>query len=160
MEYRPLRQDPGSSNESSQEDYDESFDAVVIGIPDVEHSNKIKSPVSSTISSESETESETDLKQLANPSSLIGKLRLGLLFKIAIYSVGQVVAFIYGFGAVFFACALLVFICTNLSNKPRKPDQLSAYSVFNPKFEKIPGTLNADNVVLQTAGHIALNMIH
>lgn len=48
------------------------------------------------------------------------------------------------FGAVFFVCSALYFIFTNLRNIPRKPGELSAYSVFNPNCESIDGTLKAE----------------
>lgn len=73
-----------------------------------------------------------------------------IFLKLAFYLTGQMWAYKNGFGAAFFAVALLVFICTNLRNKA--PGELSAYSVFNPFCRSIPSTAGSDqpqdNIVL------------
>ncbi|EFO17910.2 hypothetical protein LOAG_10588 [Loa loa] len=45
------------------------------------------------------------------------------------------------FGLVFFVSSLFVFLFINLGK--RKSNELSAYSVFNPQCERLPGTLTA-----------------
>lgn len=79
-----------------------------------------------------------------------------LLLKVGIYVVGQILAIILEFGAVFFSISLLIFICTNLRNRKRRKGEMSAYSVFNPGCKPIEGTVNAD----QLQGQIALGMVH
>lgn len=70
----------------------------------------------------------------------IGYLGLGLLM---LYIVGQVYFYRVGFGSIFFALSLIVFICLNLRNKA--PGEWSAYSVFNPNFQPIPTTRAANH---------------
>jgi len=65
-----------------------------------------------------------------------------LFLKIILYCILQTIAVIIEFGAVFFAIALLYFICSNLREKKKKYEP-SAYSVFNPNCEPIQGTLDA-----------------
>ena len=48
------------------------------------------------------------------------------------------------FGIIYFLCTIIVLIFTNLGK--RKPGELSAYSVFNPNFEQLPGTLTSDMI--------------
>lgn len=54
-----------------------------------------------------------------------------------------VIALKYQFGAVYFVLSALVFICLNTRSGPKKRDEPSAYSVFNPNCEAIEGTLDA-----------------
>ncbi|KOC61965.1 SAYSvFN domain-containing protein 1 [Habropoda laboriosa] len=54
-----------------------------------------------------------------------------------------IIAIEYEFGAVYFVVSILVFICLNTRSKPKKPGELSAYSVFNPDCKAIEGTLDA-----------------
>ncbi|XP_070166436.1 uncharacterized protein Saysd1 [Polyergus mexicanus] len=49
----------------------------------------------------------------------------------------------YEFGAVYFVLSALVFICLNTRSGPKRRDEPSAYSVFNPNCEAIEGTLDA-----------------
>lgn len=48
------------------------------------------------------------------------------------------------FGVVFFVASCLFFIVFSLWGSKRKESELSAYSVFNKNFEKIEGTLTAE----------------
>jgi hypothetical protein len=50
----------------------------------------------------------------------------------------------WGFGSVFISASILVLIFANLGK--RKPWELSAYSVFNRNFERLPGTLNLNDI--------------
>ena len=68
------------------------------------------------------------------------------VIKILIYILGQTIAFLLEFGAVFFSIAILVFICTNLRNRSKRKGELSAYSVFNPNCEPIHGTVSAKDL--------------
>ncbi|KAF0771429.1 SAYSvFN domain-containing protein 1 [Aphis craccivora] len=49
---------------------------------------------------------------------------------------------VVGFGAVFFAVSALVAIYYNTSNSKKKPNALSAYSVFNPQCTPIQGSVD------------------
>ncbi|XP_054153571.1 uncharacterized protein LOC128952238 [Oppia nitens] len=69
-----------------------------------------------------------------------------LSVKVLIYLLLQIIAFLLQFGAVFFSIALLVFICTNLSNRSKQKGELSAYSVFNPNCQPIHGTVSAKDL--------------
>ena len=48
------------------------------------------------------------------------------------------------FGVIYFIISLFYLIWTNLGTR-RQRHQLSAYSVFNPHFEKIQGTFSAED---------------
>ncbi|XP_033733939.1 SAYSvFN domain-containing protein 1-like [Pecten maximus] len=48
------------------------------------------------------------------------------------------------FGAVFVLLSALFFLYRSLSNRKRKKNKLSAYSVFNPNFERLDGTFTAE----------------
>ncbi|CAM4836738.1 unnamed protein product [Rotaria magnacalcarata] len=48
------------------------------------------------------------------------------------------------FGAIYFIISLLYVMWSNLGRR-RGRNQLSAYSVFNPNFEKIQGTFSAED---------------
>ena len=51
-----------------------------------------------------------------------------------------------GFGLVFVIVSALVALFLSTSTGQRARDRLSPYSVFNPNFEEITGTYNADTV--------------
>lgn len=53
------------------------------------------------------------------------------------------IALEYEFGAVYFILSALVFIWLNTRSEPKRRDEPSAYSVFNPNCEAIEGTLDA-----------------
>ena len=65
------------------------------------------------------------------------------LLKISIYVVGQVLSIMIEFGAVFFVISLLYLIWSSLDDRKRAKNEPSAYSVFNPGFKEIRGTVNA-----------------
>ncbi|CAF0872021.1 unnamed protein product [Rotaria sp. Silwood1] len=48
------------------------------------------------------------------------------------------------FGAIYFIISLLYLMWSSLGSRRRR-NQLSAYSVFNPNFEKIQGTFSAED---------------
>lgn len=54
-----------------------------------------------------------------------------------------IIAIEYEFGAIYFIVSTLIFICLNTRSRPKKPGELSAYSVFNPNCKVIEGTLDA-----------------
>ena len=69
-----------------------------------------------------------------------------LFVKAMVYVTLQTIAVLEQFGAVFFMLSLFYLIWVGLSDRKRKPNQLSAYSVFNPNFEEIEGTVNAQKL--------------
>lgn len=72
-----------------------------------------------------------------------------IILKILIYIIGQTVAYLIEFGAVFFCLSLLYLIWCTLDDRKRAKNELSAYSVFNPNFEEIDGTVTADQLKKQ-----------
>lgn len=72
-----------------------------------------------------------------------------LMLKILIYIIAQTVAYLIEFGAVFFCVSMLVLIWYTLDDRKRERKELSAYSVFNPNFEAIDGTVTADQLKKQ-----------
>lgn len=68
------------------------------------------------------------------------------LVKVMVYVTLQAIAILEQFGAVFFMLSLFYLIWVGLSDKKRNPNKLSAYSVFNPNFEEIDGTINAQKL--------------
>lgn len=76
--------------------------------------------------------------------------------KLSIYVIGQIIAIITQFGAVFFTIAMLVLICTNLNDRRRRRGEMSAYSVFNPKCKPIHGTVTAEKL----AGELTFGALH
>jgi len=49
------------------------------------------------------------------------------------------------FGVIYFIISLLYLIWSNLGSSRRRRNELSAYSVFNPNFEKLQGTFSAED---------------
>ncbi|XP_076226035.1 SAYSVFN motif domain containing 1 isoform X2 [Nomia melanderi] len=54
-----------------------------------------------------------------------------------------VIAIEFEFGTVYLVLSMLIFIWINTHTRPKKPGELSAYSVFNPNCTAIEGTLEA-----------------
>lgn len=48
--------------------------------------------------------------------------------------------------AVYFFSSLIALMLWNTSTKPRRPGQKSAYSVFNPNFERLDGELDVSTI--------------
>jgi hypothetical protein len=69
--------------------------------------------------------------------------------KCLMWLVVQVASIQIGFGAVFFATSVFAGIWLNLGNEKKKPGRKSAYSVFNPGFETINGTFDAQQFEAQ-----------
>lgn len=70
--------------------------------------------------------------------------RTSFILKCLLWSILQTIFIKLEFGAVFFVISGLYLIWTNLRSGPKKKGELSAYSVFNPNFETIEGTLTAE----------------
>lgn len=71
--------------------------------------------------------------------------------KIALWLIFWAICIEFGFGAVFFAISVLVFIYFNTGTR-NKATELSAYSVFNTNCEQIQGTFSADKIEAQFRG--------
>lgn len=67
-----------------------------------------------------------------------------LVLKTAIWLVMYAVFLKLEFGAVYFVISVIVFLVSSLRARRRKPNELSAYSVFNPNFEVLDGTFTAE----------------
>lgn len=78
----------------------------------------------------------------ANDSNKISPLYK--LVMLCLWIMGYRLFISWEFGIVYFMITILVLIFTNLGK--RKPWELSAYSVFNPNFEKLPGTLSSEDI--------------
>ena len=70
-----------------------------------------------------------------------------LILKIVIFIIGQYLAYILEFGAVFFVLAALFVIWCNLGDSRNSKTKLSAYSVFNPNQQRIEGTVTPDKLL-------------
>lgn len=106
----------------------------------------------SDIDSNSDEDCQVDLVLEEDEENLINepvKTKIDYIIiavKVLIYILGQILAVIIGFGAVFFSISALIFICTNLRNRKRRRNELSAYSVFNPGCKPIQGTISAQQL--------------
>lgn len=67
-----------------------------------------------------------------------------LTLKILLWCLSMALFVVLEFGAVFFVCSVFYFMYINLRTSPRKVDEISAYSVFNPGCQRIEGTLSAE----------------
>eukprot|EP00056_Hartaetosiga_gracilis_P001697 m.46962 g.46962 ORF g.46962 m.46962 type:complete len:170 (-) comp10738_c0_seq1:189-698(-) len=77
-----------------------------------------------------------------------------ILLRVGLYLVCQYVFAYVGFGVPFFLVSVLVamYLSTNVRWKRRKKGDLSAYSVFNPNFEKLPGEMDGEKMARQYTG--------
>jgi len=90
--------------------------------------------------------SEFQFSLTAEPSTKFDRYLKSTTFilKCLLWFILMVVFVKLEFGAVFFVLSCLYLIWTNLRSGPKKEGELSAYSVFNPNFETIDGTLTAE----------------
>jgi hypothetical protein len=79
-----------------------------------------------------------------------------LTIKLTIYAIGQTIAILTQFGAVFFALSVFYLIWTNLSDRRRRRGELSAYSVFNPNCKQIHGSVTAEKL----QGELSFGALH
>ena len=77
---------------------------------------------------------------LALPMLISQKMAIITIVWLAIFYLFNFV----GFGSLYFMLSIFVAIFSNLGK--RLPGELSAYSVFNAKFQKLLGTLTADQI--------------
>ncbi|XP_078035989.1 SAYSVFN motif domain containing 1 [Augochlora pura] len=75
-------------------------------------------------------------------STLLRKAMYLLCF--LLWAVLYTIAIEIQFGTIYFIVSVLIFICINTHSRPKKPGELSPYSVFNPQCKAIDGTLNAE----------------
>lgn len=66
------------------------------------------------------------------------------ILKLILWCILQVLFIELQFGVVFFVCSCLFFMVYSMIGSRRDPNQLSAYSIFNKNFERIEGTLTAE----------------
>ncbi|XP_064599673.1 SAYSvFN domain-containing protein 1-like [Liolophura sinensis] len=69
---------------------------------------------------------------------------ISLILKILLWVILWALFVEIGFGAVFFIVSSLIIIYRTMNSGSRDRSQLSAYSVFNPNFERLEGTFTAE----------------
>lgn len=112
------------------------------GLPAIEEKSSTEWETSDSASI-LDSESETDNME----KSLIQDLNWCRIFQYIVVWTGMFAYAVYiEFGAVFILLSGFYFIWTNTRTEPRKPDEISAYSVFNPNCERIQGTLDAETL--------------
>ena len=72
------------------------------------------------------------------------KIRLRSLAILGVWIMMSKVASYYHLGPVFFVMTIFSLICTNLGNRRR--GKFSAYSIFNPGVQRLPGQLTAEQL--------------
>ena len=82
--------------------------------------------------------------QLENPQEESGTFNFYTLSKLLIWLLLWGVFIHLGFGAVFLVVSALIFIYFSTRKNPNQDGKLSAYSVFNPNFERLDGTLTGE----------------
>ena len=82
-----------------------------------------------------------EMERPFNPLDIITMRNIIIFF---IWAVIYKLFIIYGFGLVYFFLTIILLIFNNLGE--RKPWELSAYSIFNPNFERIPGSMTSQNI--------------
>ncbi len=83
-------------------------------------------------------ELETDTTSMTNNGWVLFSL------KCLLWCILQALFIEIEFGVIFFIASCLFFMVVSLKGSRRKPNELSAYSVFNKNFERIEGTLTAE----------------
>ena len=81
-----------------------------------------------------------EMEKPFNPLDIITMRNIIILF---IWAVLYKLIIDFGFGLIYFFITIILLIFYNLGE--RKPWELSAYSIFNPNFERIPGSINSEN---------------
>lgn len=83
----------------------------------------------------SDEEKEFNPLDIVTTKNIIIVVVWGLIYKLFVY---------FEFGLVYFFMTIIALIFYNLGE--RKPWELSAYSIFNPNCERIPGTFTASSI--------------
>lgn len=81
-----------------------------------------------------------EMEKPFNPLDIITMRNIIIFF---IWSIIYKLFIDFGFGLIYFFLTIIILIFNNLGE--RKPWELSAYSIFNPNFERIPGSINSEN---------------
>ena len=81
-----------------------------------------------------------EMEKPFNPLDIITMRNIIIFF---IWAVLYKLIIDFGFGLIYFFITIILLIFNNLGE--RKPWELSAYSIFNPNFERIPGSINSNN---------------
>ena len=81
-----------------------------------------------------------DMEKPFNPLDIITMRNIIIFF---IWALIYKLFIDFGFGLIYFFITIILLIFNNLGE--RKSWELSAYSIFNPNFERIPGSINSNN---------------
>ena len=81
-----------------------------------------------------------EMEKPFNPLDIITMRNIIIFF---IWSIIYKLFIDFGFGLIYFFLTIIILIFNNLGE--RKPWELSAYSIFNANFERIPGSINSEN---------------
>ena len=81
-----------------------------------------------------------EMEKPFNPLDIITMRNIIIFF---IWSIIYKLFIDFGFGLIYFFLTIIILIFNNLGE--RKSWELSAYSIFNPNFERIPGSINSEN---------------
>ena len=81
-----------------------------------------------------------EMEKPFNPLDIITMRNIIIFF---IWSIIYKLFIDFGFGLIYFFLTIIILIFNNLGE--RKSWELSAYSIFNPNFERIPGSINSNN---------------
>lgn len=84
-----------------------------------------------------------EVEEETEPKSLLLKRLIYVLYFV-LWATLYFIAIKVEFGAIYFIVSGLFFVYFNTRTKPKRPGEVSAYSVFNPNCEAIDGTLNAE----------------
>ena len=102
-----------------------------------EPSNRKGNDVRTSEANRTNQNSTPDIAEKSSPWWMIG---LKVLLWLALFGFFVEIEF----GVVFVLSSILFFIYTSMRRTKRRSSELSAYSVFNKNFERIEGTLTAD----------------
>lgn len=91
-----------------------------------------------------------EVKSILGDQSILSTLGYLLL-----WTIGWMIAIHFQHGLLYFIISLLTFMMTNLGE--RKEGELSAYSVFNRNFERLPGTLDAEQFDAELRHNLPMN---
>ena len=107
-----------------------------------ENNEKLFSVDTNTRNNEVETNQERDKEDHVHKSSKV--LWTERILKFLLWLLLWLLFSEYQFGFVYFISSLIVIVYFNTRTGPQDRRELSAYSVFNPNFERIDGTLTAE----------------
>ena len=89
-------------------------------------------------------EAKRRLEEMEKPFNPLDIITMRNILIVFIWALIYKIFIIYEFGLVYFFFTIILLIFNNLGE--RKPWELSAYSIFNPNFERIPGSMTSENI--------------